>query len=406
MGIEPMIFPRGRELVLGVGAGIAAYKSCELLRRLQDQGFLVTVVPTPTSLNFVGKATWEALSGRAVRTDLWSGEGVVSHVALGDSADLIVIAPATADLIARIAQGRADDLLTTTVLATKAPVLIVPAMHPQMWLNAATQANVAMLRQRGFHVMEPEIGRLTGQDSGIGRFPETTKILTEVSTISGVQGSLRGRKVLVTTGGTQEALDPVRYIGNRSSGRQGLAIAYEALREGAEVTVLAADTVQFSLEGARIIPTMSADAMFAELKREMPLHDALFMTAAVADAKPREFQGSKIKKNNLDSINLVPNPDLLSSVSKTRTRDQVLVGFAAETDERYEELGKQKRESKGVDFLYVTNVQGGAVFGENETSGTLMGKNGVMKRYDKVDKFVLARDLVKAVAEKIGEFHG
>ena len=406
MGIEPMIFPRGRELVLGVGAGIAAYKSCELLRRLQDQGFLVTVVPTPTSLNFVGKATWEALSGRAVRTDLWSGEGVVSHVALGDSADLIVIAPATADLIARIAQGRADDLLTTTVLATKAPVLIVPAMHPQMWLNAATQANVAMLRQRGFHVMEPEIGRLTGQDSGIGRFPETTKILTEVSTISGVQGSLRGRKVLVTTGGTQEALDPVRYIGNRSSGRQGLAIAYEALREGAEVTVLAADTVQFSLEGARIIPTMSADAMFAELKREMPLHDALFMTAAVADAKPREFQGSKIKKNNLDSINLVPNPDLLSSVSKTRTRDQVLVGFAAETDERYEELGKQKRESKGVDFLYVTNVQGGAVFGENETSGTLMDKNGVMKRYDKVDKFVLAKDLVKAVAEKIGEFHG
>ena len=406
MGIEPMIFPRGRELVLGVGAGIAAYKSCELLRRLQDQGFLVTVVPTPTSLNFVGKATWEALSGRAVRTDLWSGEGVVSHVALGDSADLIVIAPATADLIARIAQGRADDLLTTTVLATQAPVLIVPAMHPQMWLNAATQANVAMLRQRGFHVMEPEIGRLTGQDSGIGRFPETTKILTEVSTISGVQGSLRGRKVLVTTGGTQEALDPVRYIGNRSSGRQGLAIAYEALREGAEVTVLAADTVPFSLEGARIIPTMSADAMFAELKREMPLHDALFMTAAVADAKPREIQRSKIKKNNLDSINLVPNPDLLSSVSKTRTRDQVLVGFAAETDERYEELGKQKRESKGVDFLYVTNVQGGAVFGENETSGTLMDKNGVMKRYDNVDKFVLARDLVKAVAEKIGEFHG
>ena len=406
MGIEPMIFPRGRELVLGVGAGIAAYKSCELLRRLQDQGFLVTVVPTPTSLNFVGKATWEALSGRAVRTDLWSGEGVVSHVALGDSADLIVIAPATADLIARIAQGRADDLLTTTVLATKAPVLIVPAMHPQMWLNAATQANVAMLRQRGFHVMEPEIGRLTGQDSGIGRFPETTKILTKVSTISGVQGSLRGRKVLVTTGGTQEALDPVRYIGNRSSGRQGLAIAYEALREGAEVTVLAADTVPFSLEGARIIPTISADAMFAELKREMPLHDALFMTAAVADAKPREIQRSKIKKNNLDSINLVPNPDLLSSVSKTRTRDQILVGFAAETDERYEELGKQKRESKGVDFLYVTNVQGGAVFGENETSGTLMDKNGVMKRYDNVDKFVLARDLVKAVAEKIGEFHG
>ena len=200
MGIEPMIFPRGREIVLGVSAGIAAYKSCELLRRLQDQGFLVTVVPTPTSLNFVGKATWEALSGRAVRTDLWSGEGVVSHVALGESADLIVIAPASADVMARIAQGRADDLLTTTVLATQAPVLIVPAMHPQMWLNAATQANVEVLRQRGFYVMEPEVGRLTGQDSGIGRFPETTKILTEVSAITGVQGLLQGRKVLVKIG--------------------------------------------------------------------------------------------------------------------------------------------------------------------------------------------------------------
>jgi len=173
-------FPRGREVVLGVSAGIAAYKSCELLRRLQDHGFLVSVVPTSASLNFVGKATWEALSGRPVSTSVWENAADVSHVSLADKADLLLIAPATADVISRIAQGRADDLLTTTVLATAAPVLVVPAMHPNMWLNAATQENVAVLRARGITVIEPDIGRLTGKDSGIGRFPETATIISMV----------------------------------------------------------------------------------------------------------------------------------------------------------------------------------------------------------------------------------
>ena len=178
MAQTAMTFPRGREIVLGVAAGIAAYKSCDLLRRLQDRGFLVTVVPTPSSLNFVGRTTWEALSGRPVRTEVWEDAGSVSHVSLGDKADLLIIAPATADLIARVASGRADDLLTTTVLATSAPILFVPAMHPAMWLNAATQENVETLRRRGYIVMEPEVGRLTGRDSGVGRFPETTAIIT------------------------------------------------------------------------------------------------------------------------------------------------------------------------------------------------------------------------------------
>ncbi|MFM7874678.1 MAG: bifunctional phosphopantothenoylcysteine decarboxylase/phosphopantothenate--cysteine ligase CoaBC, partial [Actinomycetota bacterium] len=238
-------FPRGREVVLGVGAGIAAYKACDVLRRLQDHGFLVTVVPTPSSLNFVGKATWEALSGREVKSEVWEGTQAVSHVALADKADLILIAPATADLIAKLATGRADDLLTTTALATSAKMIVVPAMHPGMYLNPATQSNIETLRSRGITVLEPDYGRLTGADSGIGRFPETARIIETVLTTSGSHGKLLGKKVVVTAGGTIEPIDPVRYIGNRSSGRQGVAIAHEALREGATVTVIAAQTEEF-----------------------------------------------------------------------------------------------------------------------------------------------------------------
>ena len=203
-------FPRGREVLLGVGAGIAAYKACDLLRRLQDHGFLVTVIPTESSLNFVGRTTWEALSGRAVETSLWSNASAVSHISVAESSDLVIIAPATADLMARIASGRADDLLTTTVLATTSPILMVPAMHPQMWLNPATQANVATLRSRGIHVMEPATGRLTGKDSGVGRFPETASIISEVQSITRTQARLIGRSVLITAGGTREVIDAVQ----------------------------------------------------------------------------------------------------------------------------------------------------------------------------------------------------
>lgn len=401
-----MQFPRGRELVLGIGAGIAAYKSCDLLRRLQDHGFLVTVVPTPTSSNFVGKATWEALSGRPVNTDLWNGQGHVSHVELADQADLVVIAPATADLIARIAQGRADDLLTTTVLATKAPIVIVPAMHPGMWLNPATQANILVLRERGIVVLEPEVGRLTGKDSGVGRFPETASIIAQIQEKFPMNDSLAQRKVLVTTGGTREMIDPVRFIGNQSSGRQGLAIAYEALRSGAEVTLIAADTVPFELEGARIITALSAESMFEALKEEMPRHDALIMTAAVADARPSHVSESKIKKNEFHAIDLTTNPDLLAAVAKTRRPEQVLVGFAAETSSDFEQRGQEKLSSKGVDILYVTDVSGGKTFGEEVTSGALLSHDGVIARYDRADKFSVARDLVSAIARKFEERNG
>ena len=217
------------QLILGIGGGIAAYKSCDLLRRLLDKGYEVTVVPTPSSLNFVGAATWEALSGRKVTTEVFEYVSEVRHISLAKLAQSLVIAPATADLIARIAQGRADDLLTNVVLAANCPVLVVPAMHPNMWSNAATQANVAMLRERGFKVLEPAVGALTSGDSGKGRFPTTETIIGEFEELLGKNFDLKGRKVLVTAGGTREAIDPVRFIGNLSSGKQGYAIARAAM---------------------------------------------------------------------------------------------------------------------------------------------------------------------------------
>jgi phosphopantothenoylcysteine decarboxylase/phosphopantothenate--cysteine ligase len=247
-----------REVILGVGGGIAAYKSCDLLRRLQDHGFVVTVVPTPSSLNFVGKATWEALSGRAVTTDVFENVEEVRHISLAKRADFIIIAPATADLIARIAAGRADDLLTNVVLAADVPILVVPAMHPQMWNDPATLANVETLRNRGLVVLEPEVGALTSGDVGQGRFPETSTILAALEEISQSNFDLLGKKVLVTAGGTREPIDSVRYIGNQSSGKQGYAVARSALRRGASVTLIAANTMLEDIKGIRTLRVETA----------------------------------------------------------------------------------------------------------------------------------------------------
>lgn len=399
-------FPRGREVVLGVGAGIAAYKACDLLRRLQDLAFQVTVVPTNSSLNFVGRATWEALSGREVKTEVWEGTQSVSHVALADSADLIVIAPATADLIARISSGRADDLLTTTVLATDAPVLVVPSMHPGMYLNPATQTNLQTLIERGFYVMEPDTGRLTGKDSGIGRFPETGRILDEVTRISKMSSRLLGRKVLITAGGTMEPIDPVRFIGNRSSGRQGLAIAYEALREGAEVTVISGITEEYVLPGAKRIDVRTADEMREAVLSELPLVDALVMSAAVADARPSNTSQEKIAKSDYSMIDLEKNPDILLEASKNRLPHQVLIGFAAETGESIREKGLRKLHSKGVDMLYVTDVNQGRVFGESETTGLLLTKRGEEWQFNSADKHEVGRRIVLELGRALGAING
>lgn len=386
----------GREVILGVGAGIAAYKACDLLRRLQEHGFLVTVVPTPSSLNFVGAATWEALSGREVATQVWENIPGVAHIRLAQNADYILIAPATADLISRLAQGRADDLLTNVVLASGAPVMVVPAMHPHMWVNPGTAKNVEELRSRGMTVLEPDIGRLTGADVGVGRFPETSRIIENFEGLVGSSADLMGRKILVTAGGTREPIDAVRYIGNRSSGKQGFAIAQAAFARGAEVVLVAANCPEMELDGVQIIHVETAAELGRVLDSEFDFCDVLFMCAAVADAKPDRVHAGKLKKENYSTINLVQNPDLLAGVATRRRSDQVLVGFAAETEDHLEGA-RAKLERKGVDILYVNDVSRGDIFGSDTTHGAILTKSGGEMRVNDAQKDTLANVLLDHV---------
>ena len=386
------------EILLGVGGGIAAYKSCDLLRRFQDLGFKVTVVPTPSSLNFVGKATWEALSGRAVHTEVWEAVDQVNHVKLGDKSDYIVIAPATADLIARLASGRADDLLTNSVLASSAPKLIVPAMHPKMWFNAATQKNIETLRGLGFVVMNPAEGKLTGKDSGIGRLPDTAEILDLFNSEIAVKQDLVGKKILITTGGTREAIDDVRYIGNRSSGKQGLALARVARSRGALVTLIAANINTASEFGMKVINVENTMQMQIALQSEFPNCDVLIMAAAVSDARPEAHSG-KVKKESLQSIELTQNPDLLADISKGK-QHQVLVGFAAEENANLLQEGQRKLQSKGLDLIYANDISNGAIFGSERTSGYIIDSHG-QTQIENISKQTLALRLLDKVAERL-----
>ena len=390
----------GREVVLGVGGGIAAYKSCELLRRLQDRGYLITVVPTPSSLNFVGKATWEALSGRPVNTQVWENVHTVPHIALAESANFFLIAPATADLIARLAAGRADDLLTNLVLASDAPKMLVPAMHPSMWLDPATVANVQTLRSRGFLVMEPEVGRLTGKDIGPGRFPETPSILDTFDALTGNVQDFKGKRVLVTAGGTREAIDPVRFIGNKSSGKQGVAIATAARDRGATVHLVAANFDTSGLEGIEISKVESAADMQQVLLQQFPLCDLLVMSAAVADAKPKSMSLEKIKKALLGSIELEENPDLLASLSASKN-EQIIIGFAAETKDHVQEA-RRKMEAKGLDLIFVNDVSGGAIFGQDRTMGTILLRNDADIAVKEVSKDALGNLLLDQAIRQLG----
>lgn len=386
------------EILLGVGGGIAAYKSCDLLRRLQDLGHGVTVIPTPASLNFVGKATWEALSGRSVNTEVWQEVAGVNHVKQGESADYIIIAPATADLIARLAAGRADDLLTNSVLASSAPKMVVPAMHPKMWLNGTTQGNVSKLRQLGFQVMNPATGKLTGGDSGIGRFPETNDIIDYFQNNVSVKRDLSGRKVLITTGGTREAIDDVRYIGNRSSGRQGISIARGAIARGAEVTLIAANVSTSDLFGAKVISVESTADLSTALDSEFPKCDVLIMAAAVSDARPIATEG-KVKKSDYKNLELIENPDLLAGLS-SKKENQLMVGFAAEENANLLQEGKRKLVSKGLDLIYANDIADGAIFGSANTSGFLIDKSGEEK-ITEISKESLATRLLDRVAERL-----
>jgi len=394
-----------REIVLGVGGGIAAYKACDVLRRLQDLDFSVTVVPTPSSLNFVGSATWEALSGKAVTTQVWENVEEVKHVSLADTAEAIIIAPVTADLLARLAQGRADDLLTNVISASKAPKFLVPAMHPQMWLNETTQENVRVLKSRGFSVMQPDTGRLTGDDSGVGRFPETSEIIANFLEHIGSVQDLKGKKFLISAGGTREAIDPVRYIGNRSSGKQGAAVAAEARNRGASVTLVLANSNLADIAGIECIRVETAQEMHSALKERMSDCDVLVMTAAVADAKPAHLATDKIKKSEFNSIELVSNADILADLSSQARDSQVIVGFAAETT-RIEEYGLQKLKSKNLDFIYVNDVSEGAIFSSDSSEGYLLSADGQSTHIAQTSKAKVARVILDNVVSRLSYANG
>jgi phosphopantothenoylcysteine decarboxylase / phosphopantothenate---cysteine ligase len=395
---------QGRELILGVAGGISAYKSADLLRRLQDIGFGVSVIPTRASLNFVGTATWEALSGRSVDENLWNNAHEVPHIKRARSANLIVVAPATADLVAKIANGIADDLLTNVISASTCPIVLVPAMHPEMWLSSANQENIATLKKRGILVIEPDEGRMTGEDFGVGRYPEASRIISEISAFANINSDLLGKKVLVTAGGTRETIDPVRFIANHSTGKQGYAIAKAARNRGAEVVLIAANSNLEALDGVKTLHVSSAQQMQEALAAEFPACEILLMAAAVADARPIAPSLEKIKKANYKSIELEANPDLLADLSHNKSAGQVLVAFAAETsaiDGATIDVAKSKMSSKGADLIYLNNVSQGAIFGSNETSGLLIDRNGEVVEVNNQSKDTLADLLLDRALNKL-----
>jgi phosphopantothenoylcysteine decarboxylase/phosphopantothenate--cysteine ligase len=398
------MYPRGREIVLGVAGGISAYKSCELLRRLQDLGLLVTVLPTRSSLNFVGVATWEALSGREVPVDLWNNVHQVPHISIAKRADAIIIAPATADLMAKVATGSADDLLTNVLLASDLPTVFVPAMHSEMWLNPATQHNVNILKSRGYIVVEPASGKLTSGDVGIGRYPEIEEILKALRLALELNSDLLGRRVLISAGGTREAIDPVRYIGNHSSGKQGYALAYAAAVRGAEVTLVAANSNLPDIEGVKTIHVSSAQEMLNALQENFASSEILIMSAAVADVRPTHHSEKKISKKDLTQISLVQNPDITKELSSMKA-GQIFIGFAAETEATMEEAldkARRKMQEKELDIIFCNDVSNGAIFGAESTSGIIVDRNGSSEKVSRVLKLTLADKLLDLALDKLG----
>ena len=399
------MFVRGRQILLGVGGGISAYKSCELVRRLQDNGFVVSVVPTQSSLNFVGVSTWAALSGKKVYTDLWSDVEEVPHISLAQNCSAIVIAPTTADLLSRLAQGRADDLLTNIVLASTKPKILVPAMHPEMWSNPATVSNVNILRERGFLIIEPDHGRMTGNDVGVGRYPEVSRIIEEINQHLLHNADLLGKKILITAGGTRENIDPVRYIGNRSSGKQGFALAYAAAKRGAQVHLIAANTQLPVIEGITTTFVETAEEMATVVKDEFPLSDVLIMSAAVSDFKVAQSSDHKIHKQEFKPIDIVLNPDIVASVGVIKQSGQFVVGFAAETSAEIEKLqsaGRDKLLAKGLDLIYVNDVSDGKIFGDDQTTGMLIAKSGNVIDVPMISKDTLSEILLDQLLVELG----
>ncbi|GAB2516776.1 bifunctional phosphopantothenoylcysteine decarboxylase/phosphopantothenate--cysteine ligase CoaBC [Nocardia heshunensis] len=398
-------------VVVGVGGGIAAYKSCNLVRRFTETGHEVRVIPTESALNFVGAATFEALSGHPVHTGVFADVPQVPHVRLGQEADLVVIAPATADLMARVAQGRADDLLTATLLTARCPILFAPAMHTEMWEHPATRANVATLRAHGAIVMEPASGRLTGTDTGPGRLPEPEEIFGLARLLleraDALPRDLEGRRVIVTAGGTREPLDPVRFLGNRSSGKQGYAIARLAAQRGAQVTLIAGNTIGLDAPAAvEVVHVTTAEQLKVAVDKHALGADAVIMAAAVADFRPINVAAAKIKKGagEPDSIALAKTPDILAGLVQARRDGHLpgtaIVGFAAETGDEHADVlthARAKLARKGCDLLVVNAVGEGKAFEVDTNDGWLLGADGTEIALDHGSKALLASRVLDAL---------
>ena len=398
--------------MLGVGGGIAAYKVVEVLRGLTEAGHLVRVVPTENALRFVGAATWAAISGSPVTTTVWEDVHDVPHVRIGKAAELVVVAPASADILAKAACGRADDLLMSTLLTARCPLVFVPAMHTEMWEHPATRANVTTLRRRGALVVEPAVGRLTGADCGSGRLPDPAEILALVEQIL-ARGpdpalDLAARRVVVTAGGTREPLDPVRYLGNRSSGRQGYALASAAAARGAEVTLVAANVELPDPAGVKLVRVGDFAELHDAVLAAVVDADALVMAAAPADFRPANQAVDKIKRaadGSAPSLALVQNPDILATVARERpSPGLVVVGFAAETGDSggsVLEHGRAKLARKGCDLLVVNDVSGGAIFGEPDTEAVILGADGSSTPVPPGSKAALAHLLWNLVGQRL-----
>jgi phosphopantothenoylcysteine decarboxylase / phosphopantothenate---cysteine ligase len=409
----PVDGSRRPHVVLGVSGGIAAYKACELLRRFTESGHDVTVVPTESALEFVGAPTWAALSGKPVATDVWSHVHEVPHVRIGQSADLVVVAPATADLMAKAAHGLADDLLTNTLLTARCPVVLAPAMHTEMWEHPATRDNVETLRRRGVLVLEPAEGRLTGADTGKGRLPEPGEIF-EACTDVLARGDgadlldLAGLHVVVSAGGTREYLDPVRFLGNRSSGRQGYALARTAVARGAEVTLVAANVALPDPAGVKVVKVVTTAEMRDEVLAASATADAVVMAAAPADFRPISVSDAKIKKSDDGSapvLELDQNPDILAEISHNRPAPgMVVVGFAAETGDdtgSVLEHARTKLARKGCDLLVVNDVSGGKVFGADDNEAVVLASDGTATSVPRGSKSALAHAIWDQVSSRV-----
>jgi phosphopantothenoylcysteine decarboxylase/phosphopantothenate--cysteine ligase len=401
-----------KRIIVGVSGGIAAYKACTVVRQLTEAGHQVRVIPTESALRFVGAATFEALSGEPVHTGVFENVPLVPHVHIGQGADLVVVAPTTADLLARAVAGRADDLLTATLLTARCPVLFAPAMHTEMWLHPATVDNVATLRRRGAVVLEPASGRLTGADSGAGRLPEAEEITTFAQLLlerrDALPYDLAGCKVLVTAGGTREPIDPVRFIGNRSSGKQGYALARVAVQRGADVTLIAGHTAGLiDPAGVEVVQVSSAQQLAEAVSKHASDSHVLAMAAAVADFRPAQMATAKIKKSADEplSIELVRNDDVLTAAVRARADGQLpnmraIVGFAAETGDANGDVlfhARAKLRSKRCDLLVVNAVGEGKAFEVDNNDGWLLASDGTESALQHGSKALMASRIVDAI---------